>query len=732
MSPNFIKVLPFIILFAGCVQSEFDSVQGPKYTSSRSALREECIEIGIDCAGSSVGVIDKMLFGSFTEMHGGDLVPGVLEQYIVNTSFEVWNSNGSKGEEKNELVYTGDNVVVEDDNVAYPWEKRILSGTPTISVSTAQYRNTSRSQRVAVSNGSCAAIIQRLALPMYRVSSYRLEFYAKVTTTNIPQVNVSFHGEGTKEDIVLSDVFSLNIPTDGKWHKYVHVFDIEQSTNRFNSRHTKYNIWFEVSGSGQIFFDQVSLFPTDCVDGIFNPETVEYIRDYGITSIRWPGGNYTSGYNWKNGIGAWIDRPCTYNEAWGGLDSNFLGTDEIVRFCDITGIDLVMGVGYNPECISQQDIADWVEYCNGPTSTVYGTMRAANGSPDPYDIKYWGIGNEVYGEYQLGHTNVASYSSGLNSIASLVRQVDNDVVILASARGVHNQYRNAHLGWTESLYSTSRSSFDILDCHLYVYGFENPINYSGDEFFRVYAAAPLNLRDFLSTIRTSFPDKKVAFMEWGILPSLSGDDFTTPQRQTFANLLLTACEYHEMIRNCDIVSISAIHNFSVYIAPQRLHSEPVNMRTDVLKELSQLAGGYCLNVNESNIPTYQQNIDMLDVGIRNNVPEIDIIAVIKDKSLFISCVNKNTEDMYSISLDVNGAQLIGGEGRIYTCAQPYNRSRWTNPIYSTITQITLQGEDVIELPPLSYTFIEISLGKEDAMATIAPYTSNGDALDINM
>lgn len=727
-----INIIPFMFLLVSCVHNDYDTKQSTNMSLSRMSQNSDYVEVGIDCAGSAVGVVDKMLFGSFTEMHGGDLVPGVLEQYIVNTSFEVWNSNGTKGEEKNELVYTGDNEVVENDGVAYPWEKRIISGTPTISVSTAQYRNTSRSQRVAVSNGSSAAIVQRLALPLYRVSSYRLEFYAKVTTSNIPQVNVSFHGEGTKENVVLSDVFSLNIPTDGKWHKYVHVFNVDSSTNKFNNRHTKYNIWFEVSGSGQIFFDQVTLFPTDCIDGIFNPETIDYIREYGITSIRWPGGNYTSGYNWKNGIGEWIDRPCLYNKSWGGLDSNFLGTDEIVRFCEIAGIELVMGVGYNPECVSQQDVVDWVEYCNGSTSTVFGALRAGNGYQDTYDIKYWGIGNEVYGDYQLGHTNVSAYSSGLNSIVSQLRQVDNDVVILASARGVHNQYRGAHSGWTEALYSASRSSFDILDCHLYVYGFEESVNYSADEFFRIYAASSLNLRDFLNSIRRDLPDKKVAFMEWGILPSLSGSEFATPQRQTFANLLLTACEYHEMIRNCDIVLISALHNFSIYVAPQRLHSEPVNMRTDVLKELSKLAGGYCLNVDESNIPTYQQNINMLDVGVRQNVPEIDIVAVLKGKSLFVSCVNKNTIDQYSISIDINGAQAISAEGRIYTCSQPYNRSRWASPVFSSIEQIEIQAYEVVELPPLSYTFLEINLDKENALATIAPYTNNGEALDINI
>ena len=123
---------------------------------------------------------------------------------------------------------------------------------------------------------------------------------------------------------------------------------------------------------------------------------------------------------------------------------------------------------------------------------------------------------------------------------------------------------------------------------------------------------------------------------------------------------------------------------------------------------------------------------MLDVGVRQNVPEIDIVAVLKGKSLFVSCVNKNTIDQYSISIDINGAQAISAEGRIYTCSQPYNRSRWASPVFSSIEQIEIQAYEVVELPPLSYTFLEINLDKENALATIAPYTNNGEALDINI
>ena len=649
------------------------------------------IQLALDPAEALEEPISELLFGSFSEMHGGDLVPGICEQYIVNTSFEQWKDNGTKGETKNELVFTGSESVSPDTDLAYPWEKRLISGKSTFTVTEEEKRNTLSSQKITLESGAKSALVQRLALPYYRTAKYKLRFYAKNEGT--VSMKISFRGGSSSlESTVLSDIYRPS--SDGtSWEVFEHEFTLSSSTILFNGRHSVYNLWMEFEGDGNIYIDQVTLFPSDCVEGIFNPETIEYFKQYNITSIRWPGGNYTSGYNWKDGIGDWDDRPCRTNLAWGGLDSNFLGTDEFIRFCRLTGVEPVMGVGYNPSLISDQDIVDWVQYCKDRN----------------YDVKYWGVGNEVYGSYQLGYSTASSYASGLNRIVPQMKAVDSDIVILASSRGVHNHFRGSYSGWERTLYASANSSFDLLDCHMYVYGNDTnePLGLTAEGYFRAFASANLYLRKFINDMRETCPDKKIALLEWGVLPKLSGKTMPTPQRQTFANLLLSACEYHEMIRNSDVVKMAAMHNFSFYVAPHKLHSEPVNMRTVLFRELSQLSGGYSIPMSTFGVPTYLQDQKMYDVVVNEDVPELDIVAVVKDGSLYLSYVNRNPEKEYVLALNVGATDVEGVSGRVYQCSQPYDRSLWENRIAYSVNPVEVGEDGAIRIPPLSYSILEV-------------------------
>ena len=680
------------------------------YDSATGAGRldiSDGIKVLLDCDSRLDEPISELIFGSYSEMHGGDLIPGILEQYIVNPSFETWESVGDKGEEKNELVFTDSEAIPHDPDVAYPWEKRVIAGNPTCVVTDKENHNTLFSQKITVTSGSSAALLQRIALPLYRTSIYKVKFYAK--TSGDITMNVSFHGVGANENTVLSKDTYTPVLIKDNWQSYEHEFILSTSSSTFNSRHRQYNLWFEVNGNGTIYIDHVTIFPSDCVDGIFNPETINHFKEYNIKAIRWPGGNYTSGYNWKNGIGSWEERPSLKNRAWGGLDPNYLGTDEFMRFCELTGVEPIIGVGYNASLITEDDIADWVEYCNGPVSSEYGAKRAANGHPEPYDVKYWGIGNEVYGTYQQGHVSASEYAAGLYSIASKIKSVDNDVIIMASGRGVHNHYRGAYSGWTE--YLSSSTSFDVLDCHLYVYGYDKStaLSLTGEGFFRIYAAASQNLRDFIDEMRVVVPGRKLAFLEWGVLPKLSGKNNPTPQRQTFANLLLSACQYHEMIRNSDIVEMAAMHNFSFYVAPHKLHSEPVNIRTSLFKELSVVSGGYNLKIDEGSFPTYAQTADMPDVGIRQEVPEVDMIAVLKYDCIYVSCVNKNPSKEYSLELNLKGVDVCDITGRTYTSSRPYARSLWSDNVITSTAPVNISESGEIILPPLSYSIFQIQV-----------------------
>ena len=646
--------------------------------------------------------VNPLLFGSFSEEHWGDITPGIYEQYVVNPSFEDWyikTGNDGNPEEKSNLVWRN---IPKTDGLAYPWEYCSQNGTAKLEQSSDSF-NTHKSQMVCLPSHDTALVYQRLALPFYRVKTYNVSFFAK--SSGDVSLKTIMTTNNTDDRVAETLITGLS----KEWKRFNITLELSRQKELHISRYGIFNLGFEISGTGSLNIDLVTLFPTDCIDGVFNPETISHFKNYGPTMLRWPGGNFTSGYHWYDGIGRFENRLSLPNLAWGGLCTNHVGIDEFMRFCELTDIIPVMGVGYNENEISSKEIAEWVEYCNGPVSSEYGAKRAANGHPEPYDVKYWGIGNEVYGTYQQGHVSASEYAAGLYSIASKIKSVDNDVIIMASGRGVHNHYRGAYSGWTE--YLSSSTSFDVLDCHLYVYGYDKStaLSLTGEGFFRIYAAASQNLRDFIDEMRVVVPGRKLAFLEWGVLPKLSGKNNPTPQRQTFANLLLSACQYHEMIRNSDIVEMAAMHNFSFYVAPHKLHSEPVNIRTSLFKELSVVSGGYNLKIDEGSFPTYAQTADMPDVGIRQEVPEVDMIAVLKYDCIYVSCVNKNPSKEYSLELNLKGVDVCDITGRTYTSSRPYARSLWSDNVITSIAPVNISESGEIILPPLSYSIFQIQV-----------------------
>jgi alpha-L-arabinofuranosidase len=162
-------------------------------------------------------------------------------------------------------------------------------------------------------------------------------------------------------------------------------------------------------GTGSFRVGVVSLMPEDNVHG-FRADMVKLLKDLDSGTYRWPGGNFVSGYDWRDGVGEQDKRPPRYDHAWNTVEYNDVGTDEYMTLCGLLGIDpyLCVNAGFG----DANSAAQWVEYANGSTDTPMGKNRAANGHPEPYRVKWWGIGNEMYGQWQLGHLYIDHYVGG--------------------------------------------------------------------------------------------------------------------------------------------------------------------------------------------------------------------------------------------------------------------------------------------------------------------------------
>lgn len=168
--------------------------------------------------------------------------------------------------------------------------------------------------------------------------------------------------------------------------------------------------------------------PLSDSDG-FRKDVLQAARAMNVSVLRWPGGNFSSGYNWKDGIGPKDQRPRRWDTAWQEEESNRFGTDEFIEYCRKLGAEpyicVNMGTG------TMQDAADWVEYCNATTDTYWANQRRKNGHPDPYNVKYWALGNEVYGSWQAGHKDAPTYAADALEFGKMMRWVDPTIKLVA-------------------------------------------------------------------------------------------------------------------------------------------------------------------------------------------------------------------------------------------------------------------------------------------------------------
>lgn len=203
-------------------------------------------------------------------------------------------------------------------------------------------------------------------------------------------------------------------------------------------------------------------------------DVLELCRELGPGPIRWPGGNFTSAYHWEDGIGPRDRRPSRLELAWGGLENNRFGTDEFLAWCE--------AVGAEPYLVhSARDVDEavrWIEYTNSARDTTLTGRRAAGGRAEPWNVRYWGVGNEVYGRWQMGHRDAERHAADASEHARFMRQVDPGIKLI----GVGIPWQQEE--WTRPLLQRAGSMLDYLSLHLYGAGTHL---WTGDDYDTVVA-----------------------------------------------------------------------------------------------------------------------------------------------------------------------------------------------------------------------------------------------------
>jgi len=258
-----------------------------------------------------------------------------------------------------------------------------------------------------------AGIRQGIYLPVHRVLEYTGSLFASSEEGPV-RLTVSFRRRNSPDTVLAST--EVTVPGGGKWTKL--PFQLRLPAGAVKSREMV-DFSVAMTGDRRISLDMIRLYPADAVEGLFDPEVVKLAKDMNFSMLRW-GGNFMSTYHWEDGIGSLDKRRTQLCRAWGDMEYNELGTDEFMLFCRLVGTQpmICLNLGSGTKEVARQ----WVEYVNGAPTTPQGARRAANGHRDPYPPTVWELGNELWGDDQMGWQTPTSNAARYLEFYSVLRK----------------------------------------------------------------------------------------------------------------------------------------------------------------------------------------------------------------------------------------------------------------------------------------------------------------------
>ncbi len=684
--------------------------------TSNNSMRAQSSDviINVNPDDTSSWTINKLVFGKFIEHNGKDAYPGLYAQHLANSSFEDWFSLGSEPWQRRTAVLYRDTETY--GGLAYPWEPHFDDTSSKASLTGGVHG--ARYQRIQVSGGKTGGIRQRTAIPDRRTKKFVLHLYVR---GSVDSVDVRLEtGVGYIAD-------AQTLPLTSEWTKHTVTFDVTgASTSRYiSSPFGQYAVGVLIQGDGYVDLDGFRLMSGDAVRGKYNPTTIELLKKYNVTSIRWPGGNWTSVYRWRDGVGPLNDRPVRDNTEWGGLEPNFMGTNEFLEFCEIAGITPYLNVGFNTT-IGPEEAADWVEYVNGSTDTEMGQLRADHGHPEPYNVKHWQVGNETYGGYQAGHTDAEDFARRFVDHYEAMKAVDPDIRVIAS--GIDPLYVDHDENWNKTLFDIAGKKVDGVDIHRYVQGvFSDDVRQSWDEdiYHRNLVAFPAMYHEHvIGEVRQSASNRGRADMlinvgEFNLQPRVNAG-WDRADYPTMAHAAFVAGMFNAFIKEGDAVQYSYMRDNTLFYRPYPIDMRPVNPGNYVHKYYAEplTTGKKWHQVNVTNTsPTFFLEATGFRQKDTRDVSFVDASAIrsADGRKLYLFVTNRNLQTSYNVDMQVDKDWRVSSANQVLIhSSDPFNRqTSWTSlngfSVDSSTVQMDSDNSVILTLPAASISRLEMEV-----------------------
>ncbi len=454
----------------------------------------------------------------------------------------------------------------------------------------------------------------------------------------------------------------------------------------FRADGTTENARLEIVSVGNEAFriGTVSIMPADNIDG-FRPEVLKLLKELDAPVYRWPGGNFVSGYNWKDGIGDPDRRPPRKNPAWQGVEHMDVGIHEYLNLCRLLGTDPYISV--NSGQGSDTLAADEVEYTNGAADTPMGKWRAQNGHPQPWGVRFWSIGNEMYGNWQLGHMPLNDYEKKHNRFAQAMRAKDPAIKLVAvGSVGT----------WSEGMLANCAEFMSYMSEHFYcgeMPGLLSHVSQIPREVRRI-AQAHRNYRKTIPALKGK--DILIALDEWNYWygPDLYGE---IGVRYFLKDALGVAEGLHEYFRQSDII----------YMAN---YAQTVN----VIGAIKTTKTAAEFDTTGLVLKLYRAHYGTIPVQVSGAPEPLDVAAAWKEgkKVLTVAIVNP-TKTVQSLPIAFKGIG-IPKSAKLYLITGS-NEMAYNEPGKEPAVKIQETNNAAfgsrLSLPPLSISLYEVQVAK---------------------
>jgi alpha-N-arabinofuranosidase len=567
-----------------------------------------------------------------------------------------------------------------------------------------------RAQRLAA-RASGQGVMQWTWLPLHRVRKYEVQLW--VRSPDLDTLSVAFFGP---DGSVCAKQAIQPITAD--WRRF--NANLEILANLPDDKAYRFAILADKPG--QFVVSRVLLLPADHINRA-DPDVIRLLKESRLPILRWPGGNFVSTYHWRDGVGPIEQRPTLPNYAWGQQENNFFGTDEFIAFCRAVGCEPMICV--NAGGGTPQEAAQWIEYCNGDTQTPMGKLRAANGNPKPYHVKYWEVGNELWGQWQYHWTTAEGYVDRYRQFVKPMRAADPAIQLYACGAPV---MWGKH--WNDTLIAGTSDSLRATTDHPLIGG-QVPAETDPLDVFRDFMAVPEVLEEKWAALREDMKkggiaDPQLAVTELQMFARVGrSSSSNAPARLTHETLVNPSTQaealydvliYHAAVRLAPFVemvthSATVNHGGGLRKTRERVFANPCHYAQSMFAACAEATPVKAeLTCSTEKAPLVLS--DLRNATKRWTGKVLDVLAArAPDGALLLSIVHKGTQRPIDLKIELNGLDPVGtAQIQTLSASVPWaiNTPETPTAIAPVASVKNLSGAELsLRLQPYSYTLVRI-------------------------